>query len=139
MLTGSISRVTAGLLLMPMTIIKVRYESSKYLEYTSISKSMNEIWKREGLRGFFIGFGATTLRDAPHAGIYVAFYEAIKRFINQEKNQRKNHGSENSSLSSFSCNLASSSSFNSSSSLLVNMTSGLIAGFMATLITQPLI
>jgi len=31
------------------------------------------------MRGFFSGFGATAMRDAPYAGLYVLFYEQLKR------------------------------------------------------------
>lgn len=33
---------------------------------------------REGPRTLFQGFSATTLRDAPYAGMSLMFYEAIK-------------------------------------------------------------
>jgi hypothetical protein len=32
----------------------------------------------EGPRTLFQGFSATTLRDAPYAGMYLMFYEGIK-------------------------------------------------------------
>ena len=37
--------------------------------------------KQDGLRGFFLGFGATALRDAPYAGLFVVFYEASKKSL----------------------------------------------------------
>lgn len=37
--------------------------------------------KEEGLRGLFRGFGATALRDAPYAGLYVLFYEHSKAML----------------------------------------------------------
>jgi len=63
---------------MPMTIIKVRYESSLYA-YKSIAGAGKDIFRTEGLRGFFSGFGATAIRDAPYAGLYVLFYEQLKK------------------------------------------------------------
>ena len=35
--------------------------------------------RNEGLKGFFSGFGATAIRDAPYAGLHVLFYEQMKR------------------------------------------------------------
>ena len=33
------------------------------------------------MRGFFAGFGATAVRDAPYAGLYVVVYEESKRVL----------------------------------------------------------
>lgn len=66
---------------MPVTVIKVRYESDLYA-YRSILGASRDILLREGLRGFFTGFGATAVRDAPYAGLYVVFYEASKKKLN---------------------------------------------------------
>jgi solute carrier family 25 protein 38 len=63
---------------MPLTVLKVRYESTLY-RYTSLSSAARDIARREGLRGFFAGYGATAIRDAPYAGLYVLFYEQSKR------------------------------------------------------------
>jgi len=75
--TGAVARASAGFILMPMTIIKVRYESNLYA-YKSILGAGRDILHTEGLRGFFSGFGATAIRDAPYAGLYVLFYEQLK-------------------------------------------------------------
>jgi solute carrier family 25, member 38 len=74
LLTGASARVFAGLVLMPVTVIKVRYESDFY-NYKSILSAARSIYSTEGLKGFFSGFGATAVRDAPYAGLYVLFYE----------------------------------------------------------------
>lgn len=63
--------------MMPITVIKVRYESS-YYAYRSLPAAARAILRQEGARGFFAGFGATALRDAPYAGLYVVFYEQGK-------------------------------------------------------------
>lgn len=76
--TGAVARAGAGFALMPMTIIKVRYESNLYT-YKSIMGAGRDIYLREGVRGFFSGFGATAIRDAPYAGLYVLFYEELKK------------------------------------------------------------
>lgn len=81
MLTGAVARASAGFVLMPLTIIKVRYESSLYA-YRSLAEASADILRKEGVRGFFSGFGATAIRDAPYAGLYVLMYEQIKRRLN---------------------------------------------------------
>lgn len=78
LLAGAVARSFAGFILMPLTVLKVRYESSFY-KYSSLVGAARDIAAREGLRGFFAGFGATAIRDAPYAGLYVLFYEQSKR------------------------------------------------------------
>lgn len=67
---------------MPLTVLKVRYESSFY-KYTSLAGAARDIARTEGARGFFAGFGATAIRDAPYAGLYVLFYEQSKRYLSR--------------------------------------------------------
>ena len=78
--TGALSRAFAGLVLMPVTVIKVRYESNLYT-YGSIFGACRAIGGQEGVRGFFAGSGATAVRDAPYAGLYVVVYEESKRVL----------------------------------------------------------
>lgn len=78
LLAGAVARTFAGMTLMPLTVIKVRYESNLY-SYSSIASAGRDIFRTEGLRGFFSGFGATAMRDAPYAGLYVLFYEQSKK------------------------------------------------------------
>jgi solute carrier family 25 protein 38 len=78
LLAGAAARSFAGLLLMPLTVLKVRYESTLY-SYTSLASAARDIFSKEGPRGFFAGYGATAIRDAPYAGLYVLFYEQSKK------------------------------------------------------------
>lgn len=77
---GMVARAGVGFILMPVSVLKVRFESNLY-NYTSLARATADIFKREGFRGFFYGFGATALRDAPYAGIHVALYEATKALL----------------------------------------------------------
>ena len=125
LITGATARVFAGFVLMPVTVIKVRYESDLY-SYKSISSASRSIFVQEGLKGFFSGFGATAVRDAPYAGLYVLFYEACKSHLNKilatesatSLDQRDGRPS-----------IASSATINASS--------GVLAAGLATAITNP--
>ena len=108
--------------MMPITVIKVRYESSFY-SYTSIAGASADIWKKEGLKGFFSGFGATAIRDAPYAGIYVSFYEATKGILTTALIARRN--------------LDGKEDVKATTSTAINLSSGLIAGASATAVTNP--
>jgi solute carrier family 25 protein 38 len=94
--------------MMPITVVKVRFESNIY-NYKNVWDATTCIFKTEGIRGFFSGFGATAMRDAPFAGIYVFFYE--------------------------NCKILSSTSI--SSTIASNMISGISGGLLATTVTQP--
>ena len=81
--TGALARVTIGLLLNPISIVKARYESSHYSKdaYPTLWASLRSLYRDGGARGFFRGFSATALRDAPYAGLYLAFYEQQKHWL----------------------------------------------------------
>ncbi|KAF2704508.1 mitochondrial carrier [Pleomassaria siparia CBS 279.74] len=121
--TGAVARTWAGFLMMPITVLKVRYESNLY-SYTSLFSASRDIFKTEGLRGFFAGFGATAVRDAPYAGLYVLFYELSKRRLSTiaTKIEEKAGGGERLS---------------SSASLGINFISGVMAAGLGTTVTNP--
>lgn len=81
LISGATARTITGLFLMPLTVIKIRLESSLY-SYPSLLAAASDIRRTDGVRGFFSGFGATTLRDVPYAGLYIVFYESLKMRIN---------------------------------------------------------
>ena len=123
--TGAVARVSVGFTMMPITIIKVRYESNLY-SYKSIWEAATSILRHEGLKGFFSGFGATALRDAPYAGIYVLFYEKSKRQLSQLQYAIPTVES-----------LGFHAGMTSSKSIPINFLSGVIAAGLATTITNP--
>jgi solute carrier family 25 protein 38 len=49
-----------------------------------LTEAFGSIIKNDGLRGLFAGYGATFIRDAPFAGIYLFFYEQCKTAANGE-------------------------------------------------------
>lgn len=71
---------------------------------------MRSVVKENGIRGLFAGFGTTALRDAPFAGIYVYFYENLKQILTDSY---------------------------SLSRTTTNMSSGILAGLAATVLTNP--
>lgn len=125
MTTGAVARASAGLLMMPITVIKVRYESSFY-SYKSLWGAGNTILKNEGIKGLFSGFGATAIRDAPYAGLYVLFYEESKRRLSQIQE-----------VTPFAEISNSEGCMKSSTSLSINFLSGVLAAGFATAITNP--
>ena len=121
--TGAIARTGAGFILMPITVIKVRYESNLYA-YRSILGAAKDIIKTEGFKGFFAGFGATAVRDAPYAGLYVLFYETSKRELSTLAKAVHVPGSVEKAMAG-------------STSASINFGSGILAAGLATAITNP--
>lgn len=113
---GTFSRVIAGSLLIPVTVIKTRWEAGgdtfKYRGHGMIS-ALRSIFRAEGLRGLGSGLVPTIVRDAPFAGIYLLFYNRLKQtsFVTDI------HDPNTRSLALF--------------------LSGLVAGAAATVVVQP--
>ncbi|KAF9912982.1 hypothetical protein BX616_010196, partial [Lobosporangium transversale] len=115
LIAGGASRAAVGFVMMPATVIKVRYESNLY-SYNSMGSAFTSIFRKEGIRGLWAGFGATAMRDAPLAGLYVLFYEHSKSKLGAVKG---------------------TSSFFDLSTPTIHMVSGIAAGFLSTTITHP--
>lgn len=49
----------------------------------SIVTAFRDLIATDGLRGMFRGFTATAARDAPYAGMYMAFYEKGKDILGE--------------------------------------------------------
>jgi solute carrier family 25 protein 38 len=77
LVAGAIARVGIGFLLNPFSVLKARYESNMY-QYQSVGQGLQVIVKG-GPSELFRGFLASAMRDAPHAGVFLVFYEHIKR------------------------------------------------------------
>lgn len=121
--TGALARVAAGFIMNPVTVLKVRFESTHY-SYTSLAGAAKGIVRTEGLRGFFAGFGATAIRDAPYAGLYVLIYE-----------QAKVQFSTLSAVVASPDGGIAARSMGSSAS--INFMSGVVAAMTATTLTNP--
>ncbi|CCM01036.1 uncharacterized protein FIBRA_03084 [Fibroporia radiculosa] len=76
LIAGATTRVTVGILLNPFTVLKARYESNLYA-YNSMTGAIGSL-VRAGPSELFRGIVATSVRDAPYAGLFVLSYEHIK-------------------------------------------------------------
>lgn len=123
LMSGAAARTFAGFILMPLTVIKVRFESNLY-SYPSLWSAMKDIRRRDGFRGFFSGFGATAIRDAPYAGMYVLFYEMLK---NQLGSLARGDGNVDSNSAAMGTTMASS----------INFSSAILAGAACSAVSNP--
>jgi solute carrier family 25 carnitine/acylcarnitine transporter 20/29 len=68
-----------SLLICPVELIKIRIQLQKNIGNFGTPMSLaKNIWKNEGIRGIYRGFGITLLRDAPALGFYFGTYEYMR-------------------------------------------------------------
>ncbi|KAG7292129.1 hypothetical protein NEMBOFW57_002162 [Staphylotrichum longicolle] len=131
LLAGALARSFAGLILMPLTVLKVRYESTLYA-YTSLAGAARDIFAREGARGFFAGYGATAIRDAPYAGLYVVFYEQSKKRLSALFPQ-----ATTTTTTALSKEGARGGEMGLSRAAGINFTSGVVSGVVCSVVSNP--
>uniref|UniRef100_A0A665WMV2 Mitochondrial glycine transporter A-like n=1 Tax=Echeneis naucrates TaxID=173247 RepID=A0A665WMV2_ECHNA len=111
-LLGGGARTVAGVFMLPVTVIKTRFECGRY-SYSSVVGALRSVCQTEGTAALFSGLTATLLRDVPFSGIYVMFYSQTKASLPKGKIS----ASPSAPLANFSC--------------------GILAGVLASLVTQP--
>lgn len=124
---GMASRSIAAVLLIPVTVVKTRYESGIYA-YQSITDALRHTYRNEGLRGLRSGLLPTLMRDVPFSGLYYMFFSQLKILINPLYINGQNIQLDTQQYSKTS--LLSSSS--------LTFLCGLTAGVMASVVTQPM-
>lgn len=125
LLSGAAARAAIGYVVMPVTVIKVRYESTLY-SYRSLAAACADITRTEGVRGFFSGWGATAVRDVPYAGLYVLFYEQAKASLGAAVYGRGGGGVG-----------GASTALDDNTAMVVNACAGAAAAAAATAVTNP--
>ncbi|CAI9786722.1 unnamed protein product [Fraxinus pennsylvanica] len=56
----------------------VKHGTHLYGYYSGMFQAGCSIWKEQGMKGLYAGYGSTLARDVPFAGLMVTFYEAFK-------------------------------------------------------------
>lgn len=116
---GLTARSLVSFVLLPVTVVKVRYESGQY-QYSSLSRALTSAYRKSG----WIGVAPTILRDSLFSGVYYMSYTKLKSYYLSHED------------------LTLSSEVNQSSasrpSHSINFLSGLISGLIASVITNPL-
>ncbi|OMP12727.1 Mitochondrial substrate/solute carrier [Corchorus olitorius] len=58
--------------------LQMKSSPQMYCYYTGMFQAGHSIWKEQGFKGLYAGYGSTIARDVPFAGLMVMFYEALK-------------------------------------------------------------
>jgi len=125
---GFASRVMAIIVGCPVTVLKTRIEAygkSGRLEARGIIRPLWNIAQDEGIRGLYSGLGATTLKDAPYAALYLMFYTQIKKHIGSWK------------VFSSATKKADETGLSEYTGPLQQLTAGFLAGTITTILTHP--
>lgn len=85
LIIGVVSRGIAVFSLLPITVVKARYESGIYT-YKSVPQAVKSIWIHEGVRGLYSGLSATLARDVPFSAIYYLLYSQSTQSLKQLTN-----------------------------------------------------
>lgn len=109
---GITARSMSGALLIPITVVKTRFESGVY-KYNSVGQALKLIYKQEGVRGLSSGLIPTLLRDAPYSGLYLLFYTQLKQAA------------------------ACTDIIHQNTSVPVHFSCGILAGIFSSIITHP--
>lgn len=107
---GCSARTVAGSVMIPFTVIKTRFESRQY-NYRSVVEALRSIIKVEGARGLTLGLVPTLARDVPFSGLYLMFYEHLKTLTPHHMKEHQPSAA--------------------------HFLSGMLAGVLASLVTQP--
>lgn len=77
LVTGAGARALAAAALVPVTVVKARYESGRFA-YSGVLQALVSIGRTEGVRGLYAGLVPTLVRDMPFSGLYLALYDGMK-------------------------------------------------------------
>ncbi|XP_068192068.1 mitochondrial glycine transporter B-like isoform X2 [Antennarius striatus] len=79
-LLGGGARTVAGVCMLPVTVIKTRFECGMY-NYGSVAGALRSVCQTEGPAALYSGLMATLLRDVPFSAVYVMFYSQTKALL----------------------------------------------------------
>lgn len=109
---SGLSKFIVTCLCLPISVIKVRMESPTCQVYTGMLNGVSQIYSTEGMKGFYRGLTPTLIKEIPYSSLGYAFYELyIEIFTEITLRDR--------------------------SSPVITFIAGVLAGFTATVTTQP--
>jgi len=68
--------VACSVVLLPAEVLKQRLQAGVY---ASVGEGVREVWRQEGVRGFYRGWTATCVRDVPYSMLEFGLYAQFKR------------------------------------------------------------
>jgi ornithine carrier protein len=85
MVAGAAAGMSYNFVFYPADTIKSRMQTSTNdtlgLKKMTFASTGRELWKEQGLKGFYRGCGITVFRAAPSSAIIFSIYEALRRYF----------------------------------------------------------
>ena len=81
LVVGGLTRIAAGTLLIPVTVVKTRWEARGADRQEGLAKALRGLARGEGLKGLAAGLVPTLLRDAPYSGLYLASFTTLRNLL----------------------------------------------------------
>ena len=81
LVVGGLTRIAAGTLLIPVTVVKTRWEARGADRQEGLANALRGLAKGEGLKGLAAGLVPTLLRDAPYSGLYLASFTTLRNLL----------------------------------------------------------
>ncbi|KIY62169.1 mitochondrial NAD transporter [Cylindrobasidium torrendii FP15055 ss-10] len=83
MIAGAGGGLVASIATCPLDVVKTKLQAQRAIHgqtgYLGISATIKNVWRHDGLRGFYRGLGPTILGYLPTWAIYFAVYDGIKQ------------------------------------------------------------
>lgn len=71
----------------PMHVVKVRMQNSKSDKYKSMMECIKDVYKTNGIRGFFKGTSVNLVKDVSFGTLYLGSYGTLKKFLDTNYSQ----------------------------------------------------
>jgi solute carrier family 25 protein 38 len=84
LLLGFTARSLVGVVFLPVTVLKTRFESNFYKGYGNMKVGVAQIMFKNGFSGLYSGLVPTLLRDAPFSALYLTFYRFQQSLIKED-------------------------------------------------------
>ena len=92
-ISGAAAGMTASVITCPFDVVKARMQSQRGTptsqSYQGTFRSLLNIWKKEGIRGWYRGFNITMGSYLPNWTIYFTAYHETKLFLADEYSCKK--------------------------------------------------
>ncbi|KAF3908983.1 Mitoferrin [Dactylellina cionopaga] len=83
LLSGTIAELASSFVWTPLEVIKSRLQISKTAADGRLSENLKQIWRNEGIRGFYRGYLLGLVVFIPYNGIWWSVYEHTKKALPQ--------------------------------------------------------
>ncbi|CAG7836079.1 unnamed protein product [Allacma fusca] len=82
LIAGGLARTWAVTVISPLELIRTKMQSVR-LSYKEVYAACRSLYAVKGIKGFWLGWGPTIMRDVPFSAVYWAGYDMLKKIARQ--------------------------------------------------------